>query len=91
MHPGASRSSGPHRIPDGLFMQQVSRTLTATDGLLSAHRVLICDRDHKWSGDVRQMLEDAGVHVVQTPNEAPNANAYAERFVRSSNKNVSIA
>ena len=72
-------------------MQQVSRTLTATDGLLSAHRVLICDRDHKWSGDVRQMLEDAGVHVVQTPNEAPNANAYAERFVRSSNKNVSIA
>jgi putative transposase len=44
---------------------------------------LICDRDHKWSGDVRQMLEDAGLHVVQTPFQAPNANAYAERFVRS--------
>jgi hypothetical protein len=37
--------STPH--PDGLFMRQVSRTLTATDGLLSAHRVLICDRDRK--------------------------------------------
>lgn len=73
--------STPH--PDGLFMRQVTRTLTATDGLLSAHRVLICDHDHKWSGDVRQMLEDAGVHVVQTPFQAPNANAYAERFVRS--------
>ena len=73
--------STPH--PNGLFMRQVSRTLTATDGLLSDHRVLICDRDRKWSGDVRQLLGDAGVHVVQTPFQAPNANAYAERFVRS--------
>jgi transposase InsO family protein len=53
------------------------------DGLLSAHRVLICDRDRKWSADVRQMLEDAGIHVVQTPFQAPNSNACAERFVRS--------
>ena len=73
--------STPH--PDGLFMRQVSRTLTETDGLLSAHRVLICDRDRKWSEDVRQLLDDAGVHVVRTPFQAPNANAYAERFVRS--------
>jgi putative transposase len=73
--------STPH--PDGLFMRQVSRTLTETDGLLSAHRVLICDRDAKWSEDVRQLLSDAGVHVVRTPFRAPNANAYAERFVRS--------
>ena len=43
----------------------------------------MCDRDHTWSGDVRQLLEDAGVHVVQTPFHAPDANAYAERFVRS--------
>ena len=57
--------------------------MTATDGLLSAHRVLICDRDAKWSGDVRQLLEEAGVHLVRTPLQASNANAYAERFVRS--------
>ena len=73
--------STPH--PDDLFMRQVSRTLTAPDGLLSAHRVLICDRDRKWSADVRQLLGDAGIRVVQTPFQAPNANAYAERFVRS--------
>jgi hypothetical protein len=29
------------------------------------------------------VLGDAGVHVVQTPFQAPNANAYAEPFVRS--------
>ena len=57
--------------------------LTATDGVLSAHHVLICDRDGKWSKDVRQLLDDAGVHVVRTPFKAPNANTYAERFVRS--------
>jgi putative transposase len=69
--------------PNDLFMRQVGRTLTATDGLLSDHRVLICDRDRKWSPDVRRLLGEAGVHVVQTPLQAPNANAYAERFVRS--------
>ena len=73
--------STPH--PNDLFMRQVGRTLTATEGLLSDHRVLICDRDRKWSPDVRRLLGEAGVHVVQTPLQAPNSNAYAERFVRS--------
>jgi transposase InsO family protein len=65
-------------------MRQVGRTLTLADeGPLRRHRVLICDRDGKWSAATRQMVEDAGIHVVQTPHRAPNANAYAERFVRS--------
>jgi transposase InsO family protein len=46
-------------------------------------RVLICDRDAKWSVAVRERLEEAGIRVVQTPYQAPNANAHAERFVRS--------
>ena len=32
---------------------------------------------------MRQFLADAEVRVVQTPFQAPNANAHAERFVRS--------
>ena len=73
--------STPH--PNDFFMCQVGRRLIETDGLLGDHRILICDRDRKWSGDVRRLLGDAGVGVVQTPFQAPNANAYAERFVRS--------
>ena len=45
--------------------------------------MLICDRDAKWSAPVRERLGEAGIRVVQTPFQAPNANAYAERFVRS--------
>jgi transposase InsO family protein len=45
--------------------------------------VLICDRDAKWSAPVRHRLGEAGIRIAQTPYQAPNANAYAERFVRS--------
>ena len=45
---------GSTPYPDALFMRQISRTLTAADiGPLRDHRMLICDRDRKWSEDVR--------------------------------------
>ena len=53
------------------------------DGVLSDGRVLVCDGDRKWSQTVLQFLNTAGVRVVRTPFQAPNCNAYAERFVRS--------
>jgi putative transposase len=75
---------GSTPYPDERFKQQVVRTMTIADeGLLVQHRVLICDRDTKWSAPVRAQLREAGIRVVQTPYQAPNANAYAERFVRS--------
>jgi transposase InsO family protein len=75
---------GSTPFPNDLFMRQVCRTVTAADeGLLVGHRALICDRDAKWSAPVRARLEEAAIRVVQTPYQAPNANAYAERFVRS--------
>ncbi|PYQ92658.1 MAG: integrase [Acidobacteria bacterium] len=67
--------------PDEAFMRQIVRTLTMADA--EPCRVLLCDRDAKWSASVRERLEESGIRVVQTPYQSPNANAYAERFVRS--------
>ena len=52
-------------------------------GVMRAPEVLICDRDRKWSYEIRRRLREAGVRIVLIPERAPNANAYAERFVRS--------
>jgi putative transposase len=74
--------STPH--PDEAFMAQAARSLTdAVDSFLVGYRALICDRDTKWTDEFRRLMEGAGVRVVQTPIQAPNANAYAEWFVRS--------
>jgi len=76
--------AGSTRHPDDAFMSQAARRLTdAVDGLLVGYRALICDRDTKWMDGFRRVIEGAGVRIVQTPIQAPNANAYAERFVRS--------
>jgi transposase InsO family protein len=65
-------------------MQQVVRTLTMAEGAAGqAPKLVICDRDQKWSADVRRRLRDVGIRVVLIPERAPNANAFAERFVRS--------
>ena len=70
--------------PDEAFMLQVARNVTdAVDGFLLGQRLLICGRDAKWSAEFRRLLAAVGIRVVQTPNQAPNCNAHAERFVHS--------
>ena len=65
-------------------MAQIARNLTdVVDGYLRDHRALICDRDTKFTAQFRRILRDAGVEVVLTPRQAPNCNAFAERFVLS--------
>ena len=46
-------------------------------------RYLIHDRDTKYSLRFKIVMEASGVTPIKTPLQAPNANAYAERFVRS--------
>jgi hypothetical protein len=46
-------------------------------------RLLIRDRDSKYTGSLDEVLRSAGIRVVKTPMRAPQANAIAERFVRT--------
>jgi transposase InsO family protein len=60
------------------------RELTdVVDGVLGPGRLLICDRDPKWSRAVEAFLDHERVRIIRIPPRAPNCNAYAERFVRS--------
>jgi transposase InsO family protein len=78
------------RILNGHGLAPVPERPTSWQTFLRAPAVLICDPDRKWSASVRGVFEEAGIRVVLTPRRAPNANAYAERFVRSIKEEASI-
>src|SRR5262245_62057554 len=78
---------GSTPYPDEAFVIQCLRQATGEpDALLRDGRILICDRDPKWSKAAEQWLSTSGVRVIRTPPSAPNCNAQAERFVRSVNE-----
>jgi putative transposase len=70
--------AGSTPTPDAGFMAQAARRLTdPVDGFLMGYRVLIRDRDGKWTAGFRSIIDGSGVRVVLTPAQAPNANAPA--------------
>lgn len=75
--------AGTTPTPNDSFMLQVARNLLDdVDGFFRRQRVLIIDRDAKFSSAFRDRLASGGVEAVRIPARAPNC-AYAERFVRS--------
>jgi putative transposase len=70
--------------PDGRWMAQQARNLLMTlDDRQRPFRFLIHDRDSKFSGDVDTIFRNAGIEIIRAPVQAPNANAHAERWVRT--------
>jgi transposase InsO family protein len=56
---------------------------TSYGSLLEQMRFLIHDRDSKFTASFDEVFRSEGIRVVHTPVRAPQANAYAERFVRT--------
>jgi len=70
--------------PCDQWMMQIARNLTDVDEQFLRHtRVLIMDRDTKYTDAFRWVLARHGVDVIRLPPRSPNLNAFAERFVRS--------
>ena len=46
-------------------------------------RFLIHDRDRKFSHAFDEVFRTEGIRIIRTPVQAPNANAHAERWVRT--------
>jgi transposase InsO family protein len=68
--------------PDRGWVTQQARYLGFT-GLLERMRFLIHDRDGKFTASFDEVFRSEGIKVIHTPIRAPQANAYAERFVRT--------
>jgi putative transposase len=68
--------------PTGSWVTQQARNLGFTD-LFERTRFLVHDRDSKFSASFDEVFLSEGIRVIRTPIRAPQANAYAERFVRS--------
>jgi putative transposase len=70
--------------PTGAWVAQQARNLLMTlDDREQPLRFLIHDRDSKFSGGFDHVFQSEGIAVIRTPVQAPNANAYAERWVGS--------
>ncbi len=69
--------------PDAPWVSQQARNLIMQLGDNRPFRLLLHDRDAKFGGAFDEVFRSEGIEVIRTPVRAPNANAYAERWVRT--------
>ena len=76
--------AGTTTNPTSAWMEQIARNLTdCYEGFLTGKRFLIVDRDAIFSPRFKSILGSTDIEILLTAYQAPNMNAYAERFVRS--------
>ena len=69
--------------PNGPWMEQIARNVSAEGGFLTGKKYLIHDRDPLYTDKFDSILTAAGVEALKLPPRSPKLNAHAERFVRS--------
>ena len=70
--------------PNGFWVgQQARQFVWELQEHENTFRHLIHDRDSKYTKAFDDVFRSEGINIIRTPVKAPNANAYAERFVRS--------
>ena len=69
--------------PDGDWVAQQARNLIMQLPEQRPFRFLIHDRDSKFSHGFDEVFRTEAIKVIRTPVRAPNANAHAERWVRT--------
>jgi putative transposase len=70
--------------PDGAWVAQQARNLVMQLGERELRfGPLIHDRDTKFSRGFDEVFRSEGIDVIRTPVQAPNPNAFAERWVRT--------
>ncbi len=70
--------------PDEPWTTQRARNLIADLGIHAAEfRYLVRDRAGQFTASFDTVVADTGGHVVKIPPRCPQANGYAERFVRT--------
>jgi len=75
--------------PDGAWVAQQARNLLLALGERGRQvQFLVRDRDAKFSRSFDDVFRSEGAEVLRTPVQAPNANAYAERWVARSGPSV---
>jgi transposase InsO family protein len=75
---------GATTSPTGAWVAQQARNLMLDLGeRVGRFRFLIRDRDTKYTAVFDQVFTTEGIEVLRSPPQAPRANAYAERWVRT--------
>src|SRR5665647_2139289 len=70
--------------PNSVFVTQQARNLAMSrSDECASIRFLIRDRDAKFSRSFEDVFASEGIRVIRTPIRAPNANAFAERWVET--------
>ncbi len=69
--------------PDGRWVTQQARNFVMQLGDEHPFRFLVHDRDTKFTHAFNEIFRTESIKVIRTPIQAPNANAHAERWVRT--------